>query len=153
MFDGKQVIVIGERDGVAGPAIAACVQAAGAAVAFAATECFVWTAAGAMDLSTQETIKRLVDEHGADALLVLLGAPDAESAGIAAETVVLGDPSWAGPLAGVQLGLPVYHILEDEARSAVPVGVWEEQVGLMVDVLEVDAIAEAVREFREHASR
>lgn len=105
-----------------------------------------------MDLSTQETIKRLVDEHGGDSLLVLLGAPDAESAGIAAETVVLGDPSWAGPLAGVQLGLPVYHILEDELRDAVPEDVWEEQVGLMVDVLEVDAIAEAVREFRNQAS-
>ena len=105
-----------------------------------------------MDLSTQETIKRLVDEHGADALLVLLGAPDAESAGIAAETVVLGDPSWAGPLAGVQLGLPVYHILEDEARDAIPTEVWEDQVGLMVDVLEVDEIAEAVREFREQAT-
>ncbi len=104
-----------------------------------------------MDLSTQETIKRLADEHGGDSLLVLLGAPDAESAGIAAETVVLGDPSWAGPLAGVQLGLPVYHILEDEARAAVPDEVWEEQVGLMVDVLEVDEIAEAVREFREQA--
>jgi hypothetical protein len=104
-----------------------------------------------MDLSTQETIKRLVDEHGADSLLVLLGAPDAESAGIAAETVVLGDPSWAGPLAGVQLGLPVYHILEDEARDAIPPEVWEDQVGLMVDVLEVDEIAEAVREFREQA--
>ena len=106
-----------------------------------------------MDLSTQETIKRLVDQHGADALLVLLGAPDAESAGIAAETVVLGDPSWAGPLAGAQLGLPVYHILEDQVRAAVPTEVWEEQVGLMVDVLEVDAIADAVREFREQASR
>ncbi|MCA1694450.1 MAG: hypothetical protein LC749_06840 [Actinobacteria bacterium] len=105
-----------------------------------------------MDLSTQETIKRLVDQHGAEALLVVLGAPDAESAGIAAETVVLGDPSWAGPLAGVQLGLPVYHVLEDELRAAVPAEVWEEQVGLMLDVLEVDAIADAVREFREQAS-
>jgi glycine reductase len=105
-----------------------------------------------MDLSTQETIKRLVDQHGAEALLVVLGAPDAESAGIAAETVVLGDPSWAGPLAGVQLGLPVYHVLEDELRAAVPAEVWDEQVGLMVDVLEVDAIAEAVREFRDQAS-
>ena len=105
-----------------------------------------------MDLSTQETIKRLADEHGSDSLLVVLGAPDAESAGIAAETVVLGDPSWAGPLAGVQLGLPVYHALEDELRSAVPEEVWEEQVGLMADVLEVDAIAEAVREFRDQES-
>src|SRR6185437_10287025 len=105
MFDGKQVIVIGERDGVAGPAIAECVKAAGVPVAY-----------------------------------------------IAAETVVLGDPSWAGPLAGVQLGLPVYHILEDEARAAVPSEIWEDQVGLMVDVLEVDEIAEAVREFREQAT-
>jgi hypothetical protein len=46
----------------------------------------------------------------------------------------------------------VYHVLEDELRSAVPEAVWEEQVGLMVDVLEVDAIAEAVREFRDQAS-
>jgi hypothetical protein len=104
-----------------------------------------------MDLSTQETIKRLADEHGRDALVVLLGAPDAESAGIAAETVVLGDPSWAGPLAGAQLGLPVYHVLEDELRDAVPAEVWEEQVGLMVDVLDVPALAEAVREFRDQA--
>jgi len=102
-----------------------------------------------MDLSTQETIKRLADTHGRDALVVLLGAPDAESAGIAAETVVLGDPSWAGPLAGAQLGLPVYHVLEDELRDAVPAEVWEEQVGLMADVLDVPALTEAVREFRD----
>ncbi len=104
-----------------------------------------------MDLSTQETIKRLAETHGSDALLVLLGSPDAESSGIAAETVVLGDPSWAGPLAGAQLGLPVYHVLEEELRAAVPAEVWEEQVGLMADVLDTDAIGEAVREFREQA--
>lgn len=104
-----------------------------------------------MDLSTQERITGLADEHGRDGLLVLLGSPDAESAGIAAETVVVGDPSWAGALAGVQLGLPVYHILEQEPRAAIPADTWEEQVGLMVDVLDSDAIAEAVREFRDKA--
>ena len=41
MFDGKQIVVLGERDGIAGPAIAACVKAAGGNVAFSATECFV----------------------------------------------------------------------------------------------------------------
>jgi hypothetical protein len=41
VFEGKQVIAIGERDGIAGPAIAACVQAAGGVVAYVATECFV----------------------------------------------------------------------------------------------------------------
>jgi glycine/sarcosine/betaine reductase complex component A len=41
MFDGKQVIAIGERDGISGTAIATCVQAAGAPVVYVATECFV----------------------------------------------------------------------------------------------------------------
>jgi betaine reductase len=106
-----------------------------------------------MDLSTQETIKRLADEHGSDTLLVLLGAPDAESAGIAAETVVLGDPSWAGPLAGVQLDLEVYHVLENEPRAAIPDGVWEEQVGLMAEVMAVDEITATMREIREQSPR
>lgn len=37
----KIAIVIGERDGVQGPAIAKCLEAAGANVVYAATECFV----------------------------------------------------------------------------------------------------------------
>jgi glycine/sarcosine/betaine reductase complex component A len=41
VFEGKQVIAMGERDGISGPAIAACVKAAGGEVAFVATECFV----------------------------------------------------------------------------------------------------------------
>ena len=41
VFDGKLVIALGERDGVAGPAIAACAKAAGGEVVFSATECFV----------------------------------------------------------------------------------------------------------------
>ena len=38
---GKTAIVIGERDGVQGPSIAACLEAAGAQVVYAVTECFV----------------------------------------------------------------------------------------------------------------
>ena len=38
MFKGKKVIVLGERDGVPGPAIAACLEAVGADVIFTATE-------------------------------------------------------------------------------------------------------------------
>ena len=41
VFKGKRVIVIGERDGVPGPAIANCVAAAGAEVVYTTTECFV----------------------------------------------------------------------------------------------------------------
>ena len=83
--------------------------------------------------------------------MVLLGAPDAESAEISAETVVVGDPTYAGPLAEAQLGLEVYHVLEEEVRGAVPDDVWEEQIGVMADVLDVDEIAAAIRPFREQA--
>ena len=41
MFDGKKVVVLGERDGIAGPAIAECVKSAGGNVAFTSTECLV----------------------------------------------------------------------------------------------------------------
>ena len=104
-----------------------------------------------MDLGSQEKIKRLADEHGAEQLLVILGAPDPESAEIAAETLVLGDPTYAGALAEVQLGLSVYHVLEDELRSQIPDDVFEEQVGVMADVLEGEEIAAAVKGMREQA--
>lgn len=41
MLKDKQIIALGERDGISGPAIAACITAAGGSVAFVATECFV----------------------------------------------------------------------------------------------------------------
>lgn len=41
MFANKQVVVLGERDGIAGPAIEKCVQSAGGTVVLSATECFV----------------------------------------------------------------------------------------------------------------
>jgi glycine/sarcosine/betaine reductase complex component A len=104
-----------------------------------------------MDLHTQEAIIKLVDQHGKDELLVVLGAPDPESAEIAAETVVLGDPSYAGPLAGTQLGLDVYHILENEVRGDVPDDVWEDEIGVMSDVLDAEGIAVAVSAMRAKA--
>lgn len=41
LLKGKKVIVLGDRDGVPGPAIEACVKAAGGEIAFSSTECFV----------------------------------------------------------------------------------------------------------------
>ena len=38
---GKKVIVIGERDGIQGPAIEACVRSAGAEPVLVQTQCFV----------------------------------------------------------------------------------------------------------------
>lgn len=38
---GKKVIILGERDGIQGPAIAACLQSAGADPLLVQTQCFV----------------------------------------------------------------------------------------------------------------
>ena len=37
----KKVVIIGDRDGIPGPAIAECVKTAGADVVYSSTECFV----------------------------------------------------------------------------------------------------------------
>lgn len=41
MFTDRKVVIIGDRDGIPGPAIAECVTAAGGEVVFSSTECFV----------------------------------------------------------------------------------------------------------------
>ena len=41
LFDGKKIIVIGDRDGVPGPAIDECLKSTGGEVVFSSTECFV----------------------------------------------------------------------------------------------------------------
>ena len=41
MFKCKKVVVLGERDGIPGPVIAECLEAAGAEIVFQKTECFV----------------------------------------------------------------------------------------------------------------
>jgi betaine reductase len=100
-----------------------------------------------MDPENQDRIKSLVDEHGADDLVVVLGAADLEALEVAAETVTLGDPAYVGPLAGVQLGLPVVHILEEDVKQDVDPAVWEEQVGLLEMTLDVDQIQRAAATF------
>lgn len=102
-----------------------------------------------MDLDDQGMIKRIVEEHGQEGLVVVLGAPSADAAEIVAETVTVGDPTYAGPLAGVPLGLPVYHILEPEIKAQVDPQVYEEQVGMMEMVLEGEKIVHSVRKRRE----
>ena len=98
-----------------------------------------------MDLENQARIKGLADEYGKD-LVVVLGAGEAEAASLAADTVTEGDPTYAGPLAGVQLGLPVYHAFE--LKDSVDPGVYDDQAGMMEMVLDVDALIEAVKKFR-----
>jgi len=100
-----------------------------------------------MDLEDQSLIQRMAEEFGSD-VVVVLGQPDADSAEITAETVHNGDPTWAGPLAGVSLGLPVYHILEDEIKRQVDPDTYEREVGLMEITLERELILAGLNRVR-----
>lgn len=103
-----------------------------------------------MDLENQARVKELAEKHGAENLVVILGGAEAEASGLAAETVSAGDPTFAGPLAGVQLGLSVYHIFEEEIKSLVDEQVYEDQVSMMEMVLDVDEIIKEVTTYRKN---
>jgi glycine reductase len=102
-----------------------------------------------MDLENQGRIKELAEKHGADNLIVVLGGAEAEASGLAAETVSNGDPTFAGPLAGVQLGLKAYHIFEEEIKNEVDPAVYDEHISMMEMVLDVDEIVNEVKSIRE----
>jgi hypothetical protein len=103
-----------------------------------------------MGLEDQAAVKRVADELGGN-VVVLLGTPDAESTQTLAQTVVAGDPSYAGPLAGVPLGLPVLHVFESDVKDQVPADVYEAQVALMEMSLDREAILAGLQEARRMA--
>ena len=104
-----------------------------------------------MDPDNQALIKRIVDEIGDTDIVVMLGAADAEAVEVAAETVRDGDPAWVGPLAGVQLGLPVLHVFEDEVKEQADDGVYEAQIGFFEMTLDVDGVKDAMKRARGEA--
>lgn len=106
-----------------------------------------------MDLQNQQRVKDIAEKYGAENVVVILGSSDAEGAEIYAETVTAGDPTYAGPLAGVSLGLPVYHIFDPEIKEEADPAQWEEQVSMMEMVLDPEALSEAVRKMRESYSK
>lgn len=91
-----------------------------------------------MDMANQSRIKETAEKFGPDNVVVILGGAEAESAGLTAETVMSGDPTFAGPLTNVELGLAVYHIFE--LKDLIDAQVYEEQISMMEMVLDVDAI-------------
>jgi len=101
-----------------------------------------------MDLENQKRVKEFAEEYGAENLVVVLGA----AAGLAAETVMLGDPTFAGPLTGVQLGLTTYHVCEPEIKEEFDEAVYDEQVSMMEMVLDVDDIVDEMNAIREQAA-
>ncbi len=102
-----------------------------------------------MDLENQKRVKEFTEEYGAENIVVLLGAAEGEASGLAAETVTAGDPTFAGPLTGVSLGLKVYHVCEPEIKELIDEAVYEEQISMMEMVLDVDDIISEMTAIRD----
>lgn len=102
-----------------------------------------------MDLEDQGRIKAKAEEIGSGDLVVILGSPSVEAAEMYAQTVINGDPTYAGPLTGISLRLPVYYICEPEIKQQIPAEVYRAQVEMMEMVLPSEEIADRVKAVRE----
>jgi len=102
-----------------------------------------------MDLENQKRVKDFTEQYGGENIVVLIGAAEGEAAGLTAETVTAGDPTYAGPLTGVSLGLKVYHVCEPEVKAEFDEAVYEEQVSMMEMVLDVDDIVNEMTAIRD----
>lgn len=103
-------------------------------------------------MEAQAQIKKIAEETGKDNIVVVLGASDIEGAEITAETLTVGDPSYAGPLAGVSLRLPVYHILEPEIKAEIPEDIYEQQVGIVSMIVDTEEVAKKFKAIRAQFS-
>ena len=99
-----------------------------------------------MDLEDQGRIKELTEEYGKDDIVVLLGAPTTEASQVQFETVTTGDPSYAGPLAGVELGLQAYHVFEPNVKAAIDPDQYAENIEILEMGLDAEAIVGALAE-------
>lgn len=102
-----------------------------------------------MDLENQKRVKEFSEQYGPENIVVVVGAAEGEAAGLAAETVSAGDPTFAGPLAGVQLGLTCFHVCEPELKAEFDEAVYDEQISMMEMVLDVDDIVDEMSSIRE----
>lgn len=79
---------------------------------------------------------------------MILGAAEPDYVEMMAETVTAGDPTYTGPLAGVSLGLPVYHVTEPEVKEVSDPAVYRDQIELSEIAMETGKIWERVRTVR-----
>jgi len=102
-----------------------------------------------MDLEGQGRIKQVVEQAGAENVIAVLGANSPTAVEMTAMTLKSGDPSYAGPLAGVSLGIPSFHILEPEITAQIDPSLYERELALpsmAMDVAEVTAPLKTIRE-------
>ena len=106
-----------------------------------------------MDLEVQGRIKELAEEHGTSGLVVLLGAPTVDAAQVQFETMTHGDPTYSGPLAGVELGLQVYHVFEPAVKAVIDGTRYGDLIETLELGLDADSIVAALQQARSAETR
>src|SRR6266498_4029405 len=102
-----------------------------------------------MDLEGQGRIKQVVEQSRADDVIAVLGANSPAAVEMTAMTLKSGDPSYAGPLAGVALGIPSYHILEPEIIGQVESALYERELALPALAMDVDQVIAPMKAIRD----
>ena len=153
MFEDKKIFVIGDKDGVPAPIIEKCLGDFKEKIIFATTECFSCSIAGVMNNELQKELLNCVEKYGAENIAVILGGSEAEASVITADTIAAGDEIGAGPLSGINLGISVYHILEEQIKKLCDKKVFEEQCEILEMVLPVNEIIPAIISSRTKYSK
>jgi glycine/sarcosine/betaine reductase complex component A len=102
-----------------------------------------------MDLEGQGRIRQVVEQSGADDVVAVLGANSAAAVEMTALTLKSGDPSYAGPLTGVALGIPSYHILEPEIVRQIDPALYDRELALSALAMDVDQVIAPMKSIRD----
>ena len=105
-----------------------------------------------MDLEGQGRIRQIVEQAGTDDVVAVLGANSAAAVEMTALTLKSGDPSYAGALAGVALGIPSFHILEPEIVGQIDAAVYERELALSALAMDVDEVVVPMKSIRDGAA-
>jgi glycine/sarcosine/betaine reductase complex component A len=101
-----------------------------------------------MDLEGQGRIRQVVEQAGTEDVVAVLGANSSAAVEMTALTLKSGDPSYAGPLAGIALGIPSYHILEPEIVGQVDPALYDRELALSALAMDVDEVIAPMRAIR-----
>ncbi len=93
----------------------------------------------------------MAEEHKPENLIVVWGITNEQYLEVGSKTVIEGDPSWSGPLAGEALNLKVFHVLEPEMKNQIPPDVFDEELMLLelaVGDEKIEKISAMMEKFR-----
>lgn len=102
-----------------------------------------------MDLEGQGRIRQVIEQAGTDDVVAVLGANSPTAVEMTALTLKSGDPSYAGLLTGIALGIPSYHVLEPEIAHQFDPALYERELALPALAMDVAEVVAPLRSIRE----